>query len=405
MTEPLKPDPGIKLKLKDIKSLLERFGNPQDKIANVIHIAGTNGKGSTLAFLERLLIEDGFSVGKYTSPHLRDQSERFLLDQEPISEKEFSDWEEVLNSDSLYQNLTFFERLTAIAFLYYASKRPDYFLLETGLGGRLDATNVVRRPTLCLITNIALDHQEYLGETLEEIAFEKAGILKPNTPYFTMEKEPALGIIRRQARAIGAIEVPLRYEIEKDTKLGLAGAHQYQNATLALNAYAYLNESQFEREIFHQALKTLEKPIHWEGRLQEISLPGGQMLLLDGAHNSAGAKTLRAEVDRKFEEKPICWLIGLLASKDHRAILQELLKDRPEDRVIFTMPTSAKLSQDLEILRSSAAKWLKPENIALEPNLEEAFRLFLAENHSSYKVISGSLYLVGNLLKMIGTLS
>jgi dihydrofolate synthase/folylpolyglutamate synthase len=399
------PDTGIRLGLENIKTLLTALGNPQDTIPYVIHIAGTNGKGSTLAFLESLLKNSSFKVGKYTSPHLISVTERFVIDGEPISEAKLEEIVCLLNSSSeIFKELTFFEKLTAAAFYYFAQEQVDILLLETGLGGRLDASNVVAKPALTLITNIGFDHQEFLGESLSEIAVEKAGILKKNIPFCTTADEPALSVIREQAKKISAIELNLQNFSIPEQQLHLKGKHQKQNALLALNAYLYLinqvlpGQSNLEpQEIKYSAVYNA----HWPGRFQEINYENCK-IILDGAHNQAGAQSLKLTLKEFFPSKKKVWLLGFLKNKDFESMLNELID--PNDCVILTLPTNDSKSASLEILEACASKLKRASKVLSIENPKDALQVFcekLKENPSEQiGIVSGSLYLVGEILQI-----
>ena len=208
------PDPEINLSLIKIKTFLDLLGKPQNKIKLVVHIAGTNGKGSTLAFLEVLLKQNNLKIGKYTSPHLISVQERFQINNQTISAENFEKiWLKTCKEEG-FAELTYFEQLTVIAFQYFATEEVDVLLLETGLGGRLDATNLIEKPALCLITNIDFDHCEYLGNTLAKIATEKAGILKAERPYLSTVSQDGLSeIIEQIGIEKKAIKLNLRPQI------------------------------------------------------------------------------------------------------------------------------------------------------------------------------------------------
>jgi dihydrofolate synthase / folylpolyglutamate synthase len=395
------PDPGIRLELQNIKTLLEAIGNPQDTIPYVIHVAGTNGKGSTIAFLGALLNQLGIKIGVYTSPHLNSVTERFKINQKQIEVQRLNDILKLLMEQQEFNALTYFEKLTAAAFKYFAEEKVDVLLLETGLGGRLDATNIINKPTLCLITNVTLDHQEYLGNTIEEIAYEKAGILKPQVPFMTSATEPALTVIRNEAIKIGAPEKLLNNLLMSGKKLGLKGPHQCDNANLAANAFYFLCEqipfiSQKAKEIEAQLLDPIYQTQNWPGRFQEINL-NRQKIILDGAHNIAGAMALRLTLHEIFPNEKRVWLLGFLKNKDHSEILKTILQ--PNDKIIFTHPTEAKLSADLDDLRLKANA-LGCNEIILCKEARQAFKELqqLLTDQNTIGIVSGSLYLIGKIL-------
>jgi dihydrofolate synthase/folylpolyglutamate synthase len=396
------PDPRTTLNLEKIKSFLQSLGNPQDKLSNVIHIAGTNGKGSTLAFLEVLLKSRNLQIGKYTSPHLVKLNERFILDGKEITDSEFENLFAELSKLKDFMDLTFFEKLTALAFRWFADKQPEYLLLETGLGGRLDATNVVSRPKICLITNIGFDHQEYLGNTIEQIATEKAGILKTNVAFTTTAEGKAKEVILSRAKQIGAIECPLS-EIELSEKeLGLKGQHQVANARLALTAYEYL----FGKDEALQKKSLLRNSIPWRGRFQEIKIKNSS-IILDGAHNIEGILSLRASLNEYYPNTKRIFLLGFSANKDYQKCIEALLNKG--DTAYFTQATEApSLSLDPRLLTESTLnlKGIKAQNLTTQNNSrEEVFQDFVEiveKKPNSLGIVAGSLYLVGDFLKFVG---
>ncbi len=396
------PDPGIKLGLMNIKALLEAIGNPQDKIRATIHIAGTNGKGSTLAFLETLLRSIGLKVGKYTSPHLVTVTERFTLNGEQIAENELLRILLKLAENQAFANLTFFEKLTAAAFVFFEEAKVDVLLLETGLGGRLDATNTVRKPTLCLISSIGLDHQEYLGNTIQEIAFEKAGILKTDVPFFTTATKDALTVIEKQSNAIGAIKLNLKNFDLSQVNLGLKGKHQKENANLALNAFLYFQEilpNQAKKLSIKECLKIISEPINWPGRFQEVKKEN-KTIILDGAHNPAGAKTLRKNLDSLYSNQERVFLLGFLKTKDYKNILQIILKEG--DSVILCLPDEESKSASLEEIQKYIKENFELKEIILEKNFEQAFIKFQNKFEANFiGIITGSLYLLGKALTVL----
>lgn len=296
---------GIKLGLDNVQELLRRVGNPQHSLS-IVHLAGTNGKGSTACALAALLGSSGLRVGLYTSPHLHSFTERIQIAGTPIPESEVAALTAELKSVAVGIPVTFFEFTTVLALLYFQRRRVDWVVLETGLGGRLDATNVVH-PRLCLLTPIALDHQAWLGEGLTAIAMEKAGIMKPSVPVLSARQAPeAMRVVQQHAVRLAA---PLRiagvdWRVTSrsprsihfsgrnwrltDVPQALPGAHQSDNLGLALAAAEQLTEigCALDPDHFPAALKRLT----WPGRIELWQ--GRGPVLLDGAHNPAGARSL-----------------------------------------------------------------------------------------------------------------
>ncbi|MDH3661501.1 MAG: Mur ligase family protein, partial [Alphaproteobacteria bacterium] len=335
----------IDLSLTRLLRLLEALDHPERRLPPVVHIAGTNGKGSTLAMLDAMLRADGRCVQRYISPHLVRFNERILFDGEPIDEPAFAevlDRAERANRDA---PITFFEITTAAAFLAFAEREADILLLETGLGGRLDATNVVDQPLLTLISPISLDHQAFLGDRLEQIAGEKAGILKPGVAAALGPQEPeALEAIQARAEQI---DVPLilhgrDWSAErKGGRLGvhvqdaafdlplpaLEGEHQIENAGLAVVAARMLGDLSPS----HRAMAFGLKSARWSARLEALStgpladrLPKGSSLWLDGGHNPAAGEALAAFFEEP-DPRPLHLVIGMINTKDSKGFLAPMV--------------------------------------------------------------------------------
>ncbi|MCK4622470.1 MAG: bifunctional folylpolyglutamate synthase/dihydrofolate synthase [Desulfuromonadales bacterium] len=325
---------GIKLGLENIRKLLERIGNPQREL-RIIHIAGTNGKGSTAAALANIFSAAGIRAGLYTSPHLHSFTERVRVDTRQITETEVVTLTKELRPYAEKLRTTFFEFTTALALLHFQRNNAEWAILETGLGGRLDATNVVD-PELCLITPVALDHTAYLGTSLAEVAAEKAGIFKPGVAVISARQRPEVEAVLH-VRAV-ASELPLLkagrdYDWQAAagqlsfqglncelTRLRpkLLGVHQQQNLALALAAAAYLRQAGVA--IPEAALRQGVEQTRWPGRLEWLS----EDILLDGAHNPAGAKVLAGYLkQRKLRDLHL--VVGLKADKQAEKLLAPLL--------------------------------------------------------------------------------
>ena len=325
---------GIKLGLENIRELLDRVGNPQEHL-RIIHIAGTNGKGSTAAALASIFHAAGIPAGLYTSPHLHSFTERIRIDSQQITEAEVVELIEVLRPHAEALRATFFEFTTAMALLCFQRHGIEWVILETGLGGRPDATNVVM-PELCLITPIALDHTAYLGTELAEVAAEKAGIFKSGvTAISGYQDEDVKPILQQRAEQLN---IPLlqfghdyhwRSEIDFFTVTGakflldevkptLPGVHQQQNLALAAAAASYLSNSGLDISLA-EIREGLEK-VCWPGRLEWLP----ERILLDGAHNPAGAKKLAAYLQQQ-ELANLHLVVGCKVDKQSSDLLSELL--------------------------------------------------------------------------------
>ncbi len=367
-----------KFGLENITRTLEALGNPH-RIPRFIHVAGTNGKGSTCAMIEAALRATGFRTGLYTSPHLIEPTERIQIAGAPISEQKFTEAFEEVEKVGL---TTYFESVTAMAFLLFA-KEAEIVVLETGLGGRLDATNVVT-PELSVITPIDYDHQFFLGNTLLEIASEKAGICKPGIPaVIAPQHAEAMPAFAHHKPLIPTEDWPLRnvhlakwnstFEAGKlFIACPLAGAHQIENARTAAVALSQLNVSP-------QGIESAK----WPGRLQRIA--SNPDVIVDGAHNPAGARALAAYIRQFFPTEPLTLVFGAMRDKavqEMAGILFPLF-----DEVILTTPNQSRAMPATEI-----ASLVTHPNLTITNSLRELPRF------TATTFITGSLFLVGECL-------
>ena len=375
---------GVKEGLERITELAAALGQPQN-FYRTIHVAGTNGKGSVCAMLAEMLKAQGLRVGLFTSPHLESYCERIKVDNENISEDDFA--EMIFRVKDCNVVATHFEVLTAAAFLYFKLCAVDAAVIEVGLGGLFDSTNIIT-PELSVITNVALDHENILGD-LNNIAFNKAGIIKPNVPTVTGAKGEPLEIIRRVAAEKNS---PL-HEINSckltanSYKLNLRGDYQQMNAAIAIKAAEVLN-------LDEAAIETGLARVKWAGRFEVLENSSG-VVVIDGAHNPHGAKALRQALDKNFPTGKRIWLFGVLNDKDFDSMIKILF--RAEDFVIVTKPDSerAALPEMLcEILRGRGI-----ECAAVEDNLAALERLM--KTSSDVKIIAGSLYLIGAVRRFV----
>ncbi|MGH7950576.1 MAG: DUF559 domain-containing protein [Limisphaerales bacterium] len=375
-------------------------GNPQEKL-RFIHVAGTNGKGSTCAMLESIYRAAGLRVGLFTSPHLVSFRERIQINRQLIPENEVVRLVTELRAANHENDATLFEFATVMALKFFAEQKCDLVILETGLGGRLDATNIVT-PLASLITNIAFDHQQWLGDTLEKIAFEKAGIIKQGIPIATAVDEPeALAVITKIVREKNAPLTQIRnseFGI-RDLSLSLMGEHQKQNAVLALTTVEVLQK---QIPVSEKQIKIGLEEVNWPGRLQLIEKPDGQKFLLDGAHNVAGAKVLRETIEKIFPSKKRTLILGILQDKDWRQICELLA---PLAAKIFCVPVLSERTANPNQL----AKVCRLANPAAEifvcGSLNKAFEKSGSPErslHQNLVVVTGSLYLVGEMLEWLG---
>ncbi len=421
-----------------MRVLLTALGNPERAFPSVL-IAGTNGKGSTASTLASILHASGLKTGFYTSPHLVRINERIRLDGVPVGDEDFAilhdvvgrTAERLVSEGDLPWHPSFFEMLTAMAFEYFARSRPDIVVLEVGMGGRLDATNVVE-PRLSIITDVSLDHQKFLGETIQEIAREKAGIIRPGGVVVTLPQLAAANevignaILEAGARAVNAVPyVPpvspgnqylvtsmqhpdpshprQRYSLEV---LGstimvdspLIGRHQLRNVALAIGAAVELREQGFAQI----TPETIERGIcetHWPGRFQVIA-PGASEpeFVLDVAHNPAGAWALRSTLSAAFEDRPLTLVFGVLRDKAMSEIAEILFPIA--ERVIVTHADNPRSATTQEIRQAAArvvAEIGEAEDVALALNLAKN-----SAGPGGLVVVTGSIYIVGEAMRTLG---
>jgi dihydrofolate synthase/folylpolyglutamate synthase len=406
----------IDLSLARIERLLAVLGHPEQHLAPVVHIAGTNGKGSTLAMLDAMLQSDGRRVQRYISPHLVHFNERFLFDSRPIDEPELAAVLDHCERINLGLPITEFEITTVAAFLAFARHPADLLLIETGLGGRLDATNVIARPRLTALAPISLDHQDFLGERLAQIAFEKAGILKPGVPCIVgPQPAEALAVIEARAAEVGASlqvhgrdwrarRAGDRLMVETggrtlDLPLPvLAGAHQIDNAGLAVVCALALCDLAPRPEAIAAGLRSAK----WPARLQRLErgplvdlLPAGSALWLDGGHNPAAACAL-ADGLKNHDPRPWHLIVGMLKTKDHRGFLAPLA---PLTCSIRTVPVPDEPASWDPV---AAADWLRETRADATPaaSVDAALAALVDADPQPLRVlICGSLYLAGHVLR------
>jgi dihydrofolate synthase / folylpolyglutamate synthase len=406
----------VDLSLSRIERLLEALGNPQNNLPSVIHIAGTNGKGSSLAFMRAIAEAADLKVHVYTSPHLVRFNERIRIAGEFISDTymlELIDEVEAANGDA---PITFFEITTAIALLAFYRTPADLVLLETGLGGRLDATNVIARPAVTALSPISLDHANFLGDDLAGIGAEKAGIMKPGVTCVTSKQEPVvLDVIRKFAMSVNA---PLYVEDEdwwvaiKGDHLtvmspegevepplpALTGPHQLQNAGLAIVTLAALADTRITRKAVAEGMKN----VNWLARMQNLTkgplqqkLPENWELWLDGGHNPAAGEAIAATL-KGFTDKPVHIITGLINTKDPAGFLTPLKEHAMSLTAIMIPGEDASLkAEDISEVAYKIGFNARPAS-----SVSEAIDQIVAENESPARIlICGSLYLAGIILK------
>jgi len=382
---------GQKLGLDRIRAILSRFGNPQEKFRS-IHIAGTNGKGSTAAMLASMLKESGYRTGLYTSPHLEDFGERIRVDGAAIDPGTVLSLARRIREIEA-EPLTFFELATAIGFLHFAESDVDVAVIEVGLGGRLDATNVVD-PLLSVITSIGLDHTSHLGHSLPEIAFEKAGIVKPGRPVLVGAlPDEAMEVVREQASVKGSRFVSLAVNlIPPNVRIGLEGRHQRRNANLAMGAIDVLNALGDVRVSWDAMLRGLEN-VQWPGRLETVSEE--PWVILDGAHNPDAMKMVREYLEENLQGRRLHVLFGAMADKDIGGMLRQLEPLAPRMTVVSPDLKRAKAPEEIAAMAASLGL-----EVAVKPDTASALEGIAADlNADDVLLITGSFYLIGEAKK------
>ena len=381
----------INLGLDRVKSLLALYNNPQEKI-KCIHVAGTNGKGSTCAMLASVLTYAGYKTGLYISPHLVDYTERIKISGSEISKEDFADliFDITKTSEENHIHVTEFEILTVLAFIYFKKQQIDFAVIETGLGGRLDATNIIQNPLLSIITTIDLDHVDRLGDTIEKIAFEKAGIIKQNAPAITLKDNKGLDVIREKAFQSNS-NLILAEDINNLYKTNLMGLWQKKNLSLAVQAIEILKEQGLD--ISDSAVKEGLENVQWSARFQYIKKFN---LILDGAHNPNAAKLLRESLDLYYADKERIWIYSSISTKNYEEVMEILF--RHGDTVVFTQSNSG-AAVSSEILKTRLIKTNMPCKIYTTKNTKEAINIYTGlVTNKNIGIMAGSLYSAGDFL-------
>ena len=401
----------IDLTLDRMTRLLDLLGSPEKALPPVIHIAGTNGKGSTQAMIRAGLEASGDICHAYTSPHLARFHERIFLAGKTIAEQDLANYLSKCEKVNGKISITYFEITTCAALLAFSQNKADYTLLEVGLGGRLDATNVIEDPKITVITPISIDHQQYLGNTLSEIAFEKAGILKRNCfAIIGPQEDEALNVIEARALEVGATckiygqhwhvwEENGRLIFQDENGLldlplpKLIGAHQVQNAGIALATLRYLGKdsSSYDRAMLNA---------DWPARMQKlkngplITLAPDAEIWLDGGHNKAAGHALSEAISR-LQSRKLFLIVGMLNTKDVMGYMQPLL-NKSSDLYGVSIPGEAatmSAQETVDIAKDVGFKAIVSENV------ESAIKDIVKYDHNARILICGSLYLAGYILK------
>ncbi len=361
----------INLGLERISAVLKLLGNPQDKL-KCIHVAGTNGKGSVCAIIASILQKAGMKTGLYTSPHIFEYTERIKINDVDIDKDDFAKYVfeicEIADKNNIH--LTEFEILTAIMFKYFADNDVDVVVLETGLGGRFDATNVIKSNLCSIITHIDLDHTERLGNTKSKIAFEKAGIIKPDCPVFTCEGYEEIKDKADECNSLFVMVTPF----EDTTNLSLKGTCQQENLSLALAAVRHIFPWIAE-DVIQDGIKDVKHPCRFQICKED--------LIIDGSHNPNGAVALRESLDFYYPDKQRCFVFGCLRNKDYKKMMEILFSKGDE---IYFYHFDNKNSCSVEELRETCEF---PSKIF--KSLDE-----LPQN--SLKIICGSFYMLNEII-------
>ncbi len=410
---------GYDLGLERIYALMESMSNPQDSL-KVIHVAGTNGKGSICSMVSSVLVTAGYTVGVYTSPHLEKYNERITINGIQISDDDFAEYltDVKKHCEAIVKNgigqPTIFEVVTAAAFKYFYDNKVDYVVLEVGMGGRCDATNVVKKPECSIIASISLDHTEYLGGTLGKIAYEKGGIIKSGCPTVLLtDNEEIYSVINEiciqrssklyYAETTGAkiIKQDINgtvFDVEngvvsfKNIKIGLLGEYQIVNATEVLMAFKAMKDNGMD--ISDEIIKEGLAKAKWNGRMEIVE--NNPMVILDGAHNLDGISMLFKSLKKYFSDKKITMLIGILGDKEYEKMLELIMPIAA--KAVFTEPHSNRKWNINEV--SHLVEKYNTE-IHIEKDIDEAYSLAKSiTGKEDVVVCAGSLYLIGELYKL-----
>ncbi len=405
---------GSVLGLANMEQLCSALGQPQESL-RIIHVAGTNGKGSTVAYLTSILQAAGYRVGTYTSPTISDYRERFCINGRMISQKNLCEYMERMKevceeiTSQGFPHPTVFEVETALAFLYFQEKNCDYAVLEVGMGGADDATNIIQHPVACVWASISMDHMAILGKTLGEIAAVKAGIAKPGAVYVTTNQKPeAMAELRKAAEAAGGSELILAdsaqarirsenltfqqfdYKELKKLKIHLAGRHQIANALLAVECIRQLRIRGLK--ISDQAIYDGLNQTRWPGRMEVIGRH--PLFVLDGAHNEDAAARLAQNIEIYFTNKRIIYIMGVLRDKEYEKILAHTA--RYADHILtITPPENPRALPALELAQTARQYHDRVTNTA---SLEEAVELaHLLAGREDVILSFGSLSYLGRM--------
>lgn len=407
---------GVKLGLENISRLLERLGNPQEKF-KIIHVAGTNGKGSTCSMLSSILVEEGYKTGLYTSPFLEVFNERFRINNQNASDELVAKATTIVKNeiDKLmeegYDCPSEFEVTTAVGYVIFELESVEVVVLEVGMGGRLDATNAIKNPLISIITSISKDHVEYLGDTIEKIAGEKAGIIKDNTPVVMYPQEKGAEEVMKNVakdhkskvyeldfkkRKINSTDINgQNFDVEilgkefKNLEISILGEHQINNATTALTAIEVLNKKNLLK-VSEDSIRKGLKLAKWPGRFEVIR--NEPLTIIDGAHNLGGAEVFANSIKTYLQDYNVTLVIGMLGDKDYNGVLDLLL---PLVKSVITITPDSPRALDAKelanIINNRGIDAKASENMVDSYNMA----LEITDPTKGAIVYVGSLYMIG----------
>ena len=415
------------------RKLLAQIGNPEESF-KIIHVAGTNGKGSVCSYISEVLTASGYKTGLFTSPHLKTMHERIRIDGRIISEEDFVKYfNEIYNiARGTGLELAYFDYFLGIAMLYYKAENVDFCVLETGLGGKLDATNAIASPVLTVITTISLEHTAILGDTIAKIASEKAGIIKKNVPVvYQADNKEASQVIENEAGKSGAVAIPVSskdytvlklhfdYENIKNSgvyidfllhneyykndciRIGTTALYQVENCSLALTAIGVLKENNII-SINEETLKNAVANTHWAGRMEAL----GHNIYVDGAHNPQGIKAFTASVqqmlatdDDKNNKNKAVLMFSVVSDKNYKEMVRTLCKSGCFKEYVITCTGGAR-KRSLDTIKKAFEEYKESDSaIAAFDDFEEAFNYVKCKNELVF--CTGSLYLTGDIEKIL----
>jgi dihydrofolate synthase/folylpolyglutamate synthase len=397
--------------LSRIKNFFESIGNPQDNIKSV-HIAGTNGKGSTAVFISEILKSGGYKTALYTSPHLIDITERIKINNKSIPTNVFDYLSKKYLDKAIKYKLSYFEYLTTLAFIYFVEQKADIAVIETGLGGRFDATNIIKSPLICVITSIAKDHQEVLGTTIEKIIFEKVGIIKkdacvvcgklPRKAVIIVEKKSMPYLYGKDFKAVNIKSCIFGQEFDyiiediklKDIKIKLLGKHQIINASVAICVVCLLNKKGYFLNKDH--IRAGLKNTVWAGRfdLKKINVNNKNFkLVMDGAHNIHGLNAfLKTFKQLGFAKKRRVFIFTVMKEKEYKCMVKKIA---PFVKKIILPQIYNYRAINVDVLKTEFLKYIPQNRVYTVTSVKNAFNIISADE---IIVVVGSIYLIGEIL-------